>query len=83
MQEPRKIVVIGGGIAGLCAAVYAQKCGWLLGSNPHSAMYARWREIFDIDRLTGCNPKSMLASRPNWVSGSQSTQTPTPWKPNS
>jgi phytoene dehydrogenase-like protein len=27
-QDARKIIVIGGGIAGLCAAVYAQKCGY-------------------------------------------------------
>jgi phytoene dehydrogenase-like protein len=26
--ERRKVVIIGGGIAGLCAAVYAQKCGY-------------------------------------------------------
>jgi phytoene dehydrogenase-like protein len=28
MADARKIVVIGGGIAGLCAAVYARKCGY-------------------------------------------------------
>jgi phytoene dehydrogenase-like protein len=29
MQHPRKkIVIIGGGIAGLCAAVYGLKCGY-------------------------------------------------------
>jgi phytoene dehydrogenase-like protein len=28
MNEVRKIAVIGGGIAGLCAAVYARKCGY-------------------------------------------------------
>ncbi len=27
-QNGRKIVIIGGGIAGLCAAVYAQRCGY-------------------------------------------------------
>ena len=27
-QKDRKIVIVGGGIAGLCAAVYAQKCGY-------------------------------------------------------
>jgi phytoene dehydrogenase-like protein len=27
-QNGRKIVIVGGGIAGLCAAVYAQKCGY-------------------------------------------------------
>jgi phytoene dehydrogenase-like protein len=88
MQEPREIVIIGGGIAGLCAAVYAQKSGyhatvvemhesagglatswhrgsytfetcihWLLGSNPRSAMYSRWREVFDIDRLAWAHPE--------------------------
>jgi phytoene dehydrogenase-like protein len=28
MPSPGKIVVIGGGIAGLCTAVYARKCGY-------------------------------------------------------
>jgi phytoene dehydrogenase-like protein len=27
-QDARKIVIIGGGIAGLCAAVYARRCGY-------------------------------------------------------
>jgi phytoene dehydrogenase-like protein len=27
-QDSHKVIVIGGGIAGLCAAVYAQKCGY-------------------------------------------------------
>jgi phytoene dehydrogenase-like protein len=27
-QNARKVVIVGGGIAGLCAAVYAQKCGY-------------------------------------------------------
>jgi phytoene dehydrogenase-like protein len=27
-QHGRKVVIIGGGVAGLCAAVYAQKCGY-------------------------------------------------------
>ena len=27
-QDARKVVIIGGGIAGLCAGVYAQKCGY-------------------------------------------------------
>jgi len=27
-QDGRKVIVIGGGIAGLCAAVYAQRCGY-------------------------------------------------------
>jgi phytoene dehydrogenase-like protein len=81
-QKTRKIVIIGGGIAGLCAAVYARRCGyevevlemhdaagglatswrrgdytfetcmhWLLGSNPNTALYARWQEVFDIGKL--------------------------------
>ncbi len=88
MSDTRKIVIIGGGIAGLCAAVYAQKSGyqtevcemndtagglatswrrgdytfetclhWLLGSNPNSAMYSHWREVFDIGRLTFVHPE--------------------------
>jgi phytoene dehydrogenase-like protein len=79
----KKVVVIGGGIAGLCAAVYARKCGyavevlemghtagglatswrkgdytfetclhWLLGSHPNGAFHSRWREVFDIEKLT-------------------------------
>ncbi len=27
-ETPRKVVVIGAGIAGLCTAVYARKCGY-------------------------------------------------------
>jgi phytoene dehydrogenase-like protein len=81
------MVIIGGGIAGLCAAVYARKSGydvevleqhdnagglatswrrgdytfetclhWLLGANPERAMYALWREVFDIDRLKFVHP---------------------------
>jgi phytoene dehydrogenase-like protein len=81
-MSERKIAIIGGGIAGLCAGVYARKSGyavdvyemgqvpgglamswsrgqytfetclhWLLGSNPHRNMYARWQEVFDIGKL--------------------------------
>ena len=87
-QDARKVVIIGAGIAGLSAAVYAQKCGyqaevlemndiagglamswrrgdytfetclhWLYGSNPKSRMYARWKEIFDIEKLTFLDPR--------------------------
>jgi phytoene dehydrogenase-like protein len=90
-QVGRKIVIIGGGIAGLCAGVYAQKCGyqaevlemhdiagglamswrrggytfetclhWLYGSNPSGSMYAEWREVMDIDRLTFVQPEEMV-----------------------
>ena len=83
-----KVVVIGGGVAGLCAANYARRCGyqvdvfemhtaagglatswhrngytfetclhWLLGSNPESAMYQRWQEVFDIEKLAFINPQ--------------------------
>jgi phytoene dehydrogenase-like protein len=30
---------------------------WLLGSNPHSLMYSRWQEIFDIGKLTFVQPE--------------------------
>ena len=84
----RKVIVIGAGVAGLCAANFAKKSGyevdvfeahtgagglatswhrngytfetclhWLLGSNPNSAMYSRWREVFDIEKLTFINPQ--------------------------
>jgi phytoene dehydrogenase-like protein len=90
-QDARKIVIIGAGIAGLCAAVYARRCGyeveliekhnaagglatswrrgdytfetclhWLLGSNPDSAMYSRWAEVFDIGKLTFVNPEEFV-----------------------
>jgi phytoene dehydrogenase-like protein len=86
-QASRKIVIIGGGIAGLCAGVYGRRCGyqvevleqhdragglatswqrgdytfetclhWLLGSNPHRAMYGQWQEVFEIDKLTFVHP---------------------------
>jgi phytoene dehydrogenase-like protein len=90
-QESGKIIIIGGGIAGLCAGVYARRCGyevevfekherpgglatswrrgdytfetclhWLLGSGAGSAMNSRWREVFDIDRLTFVNPEEFV-----------------------
>jgi phytoene dehydrogenase-like protein len=90
-MKQKRIVIIGGGIAGLCAAVYGRKCGyavevlemgqtagglatswrrgdytfetclhWLVGSNPQSRMYARWHEIFDIDKLQFIDPVEYL-----------------------
>jgi phytoene dehydrogenase-like protein len=87
LERPAKIVIVGGGIAGLCAGVYASKCGydalvleqhtvpgglatswrrgdytfetclhWLLGSKPNGPLNARWREVFDIDRLSFIDP---------------------------
>jgi phytoene dehydrogenase-like protein len=68
-RDARKIVIIGAGIAGLCAAVYARRGGdymfetclhWLLGSNPDRAMHAQWRELFDIDKLTFVQPEEYV-----------------------
>jgi phytoene dehydrogenase-like protein len=90
-QNTPKIIIIGGGIAGLCAGVYARKCGyraevlemndtagglatswhrgdytfetclhWLLGSNPKSAMYSQWQEVFDIEKLKFVNPEEYV-----------------------
>jgi phytoene dehydrogenase-like protein len=87
-ESASKVVIIGAGIAGLCTAVYARRCGydvelleqhesagglatswhrgeytfetclhWLLGSNPDSAMYSQWREVFDISKLTFIDPE--------------------------
>lgn len=90
-QDARKIIIIGSGIAGLCAAVYARRCGyqveviekhdtagglatswrrgdytfetcmhWLLGSNPNTAMYSQWQEVFDIGKLTFVDPEEFV-----------------------
>lgn len=90
-QDSRKIVIIGAGIAGLCAGVYARKRGyqvevieqqerpgglatswrrgdytfetclhWLLGSNPLRPAWARWGEVFDIDKLTFLNSEEFV-----------------------
>lgn len=90
-----KIVVIGAGIAGLSAAIYASECGydvevleaheragglatnwerggytfenslhWLLGSRPGSPMHARWRELFDIERLKFIYPEPFVRLEP-------------------
>ncbi|MCP3463331.1 NAD(P)/FAD-dependent oxidoreductase [Bradyrhizobium sp. CCGUVB23] len=87
MSSPR-VVVIGAGIAGLCTAVYARKCGyqvevfeqhdsagglatswrrgdytfetclhWFTGARPQGALNARWREVFDVERLVFVHPE--------------------------
>jgi phytoene dehydrogenase-like protein len=91
IENGRRVVVIGAGIAGLCAAAYARRCGydvdlverqdragglatswrrggytfetclhWLLGSNPRSGTYARWREVLDIDKLSFVQPQEYV-----------------------
>ena len=39
----KKIVIVGGGIAGLCAAVYAQKCGYQVEVSKCTTWRAGWR----------------------------------------
>jgi phytoene dehydrogenase-like protein len=90
-QDTPKMIIIGGGVAGLCAGIYARKSGfpvevlemndaagglaaswqrggytfetclhWLLGSNPKSAMYSQWQEVFDISKLRFVNPEEYV-----------------------
>jgi len=68
-QAEHKIVIIGGGIAGLCAGVYARKCGYEveLLEQHHSAdgLAASWRRgdyIFEtcLHWLLGSNPAGDL-----------------------
>lgn len=68
-QAERRIVIIGGGIAGLCAAVYARKCGYVveLLEQHQSAggLAASWRRgdyIFEtcLHWLLGSNPSGNL-----------------------
>ena len=65
--EPRKVVVIGAGIAGLCTAVYARKCGYQVEViEQHDApggLATSWRRgeyTFEtcLHWLTGTNPEA-------------------------
>jgi phytoene dehydrogenase-like protein len=69
MQNGKKIIVIGGGIAGLCAAVYAQKCGYgaevLEMHDMAGGLAASWRRgryTFEtcLHWLYGSNPASSM-----------------------
>ena len=71
-MERRRIVIIGGGIAGLCAAVYARKCGYevevLEMSQAAGGLATSWRRgeyTFEacLHWLLGSNPKSPMYSR--------------------
>jgi len=68
-QDNRKIVIIGAGIAGLCAAVYARKCGYevdvLEQSDSAGGLATSWRRgdyTFEtcLHWLLGSNPHGML-----------------------
>jgi phytoene dehydrogenase-like protein len=71
-MERKKVVIIGGGIAGLCAAVYARKCGYgaeVLEMSPNAGGLATsWHRgdyTFEtcLHWLLGSNPKSPMYSR--------------------
>jgi phytoene dehydrogenase-like protein len=68
-ENNRKVVIIGAGIAGLCAAVYARKCGYdveLLEQHDSAgglaASFRRGDYTFEtcLHWLLGSNPKGML-----------------------
>ena len=65
----QKIVIIGGGIAGLCTAVYAQRCGYqaevLEMNDAPGGLATSWRRggyVFEtcLHWLLGSNPKSAM-----------------------
>ena len=71
-QDGRKIVIIGGGIAGLCAAVYAQRCGYqaevLEMNDAAGGLATSWhRSGYTFENclhwLLGSNPKGEMHSR--------------------
>lgn len=71
-QETRKVVIIGAGIAGLCAAVYARKCGYeveILEKHDNAGGLATsWRRgeyTFEtcMHWLLGSNPERAMYSR--------------------
>ncbi|MBX3501171.1 MAG: NAD(P)/FAD-dependent oxidoreductase [Alphaproteobacteria bacterium] len=68
-QGTRRIVIVGGGIAGLCAAVYARKCGYdvelVEQHNSVGGLAASWRRgdyTFEtcMHWLVGSNPNGTL-----------------------
>ncbi len=67
----RSVVVVGGGIAGLCAAVYARRCGYevrvLEMNSTAGGLATSWKRgdyTFEtcLHWLTGCNPERPLYS---------------------
>jgi phytoene dehydrogenase-like protein len=71
-QNVKKVVVVGGGIAGLCTAVYAQRCGYqaevLEMHDMAGGLATSWRRgpyTFEtcLHWLYGSNPKAPMHSR--------------------
>ena len=71
-HDAGKIIIIGGGIAGLCAAVYAQKCGYqaevLEMHDSAGGLATSWRRgdyTFEtcLHWLLGSNPDGEMHSR--------------------
>jgi phytoene dehydrogenase-like protein len=71
-METKRLVIIGGGIAGLCTGVYARKCGYLvdvleMGENA-GGLATSWRRgdyTFEtcLHWLLGSNPNSVMHAR--------------------